>query len=187
MVEILVVVLVIALFSAILVADFPRIKKRMALSRAVYAVSQDIKKVQDMGFSGVKIEGVPVAGYGIYFNLDTLGDKKYIIYADRGTGTVGDKRFSGVYVDCDDPEAQADQDCIIEEIDMSSEPGIIIKEFKSVSDLRQLSVNFSPPNPEIIISTLAEGKNNAEIVLGMESGEDSRSVQINLSGLIEVK
>jgi type II secretory pathway pseudopilin PulG len=86
LVEIIVVIFIIALFSAIVIADFPTIQKHFALSRASYQLAQDLRKIQDLGLSGVQTKDmigntISVQGYGIYINT-SQSREQYVMYAD---------------------------------------------------------------------------------------------------------
>ena len=68
LVEIILVIFMITMFSGILVYNFPRVLKQFALSGASYKLAQDLRKVEDLGLSGVEtIEGAK--GYGLYINI----------------------------------------------------------------------------------------------------------------------
>lgn len=174
MVEILVVIFVIALFSSILVIGFPKIIRQFALIRAVYKMSQDLRKTQDMGLSGQQVKGINVKGYGVYINLDSsnLGNKKYIIYADINDN----QRYEGT-------------DSIIETIDFSqTELGVIMNRIDGTTNNQQVDINFKPPNPAITITSLLSGINRAQIIFALESDLlKTRIVSVNTAGLIEVK
>ena len=194
LIEILVVVFIIALFSSILVTDFPKIKRQFALTRAVYKMSQDLRRTQDMGFSGQQIEGLDVKGYGVYINLNdaNLRNKKYIIYADRGN-TPDQKYSEESFVDCRQ-QTNPQADCVIEEIDLSqTEPEVIINTIENTADGRWVDINFAPPNPATTITELAEDSsgtkfNRAMIIFAIESEPlKERMVSVNTSGLIEIK
>ncbi len=196
LVEIVVAILIITLFSIIVVANFPKIKKQFALSRAVYRVAQDIRKAEDLGLSGIQtIEGVEAKGYGFF--IDQLVDnKKYLIYAD--TNDPADSK----YTDYGDSI-----DYIIEEINLADmEQGVFIErmfvifsnELESEVDIHYLSVNFSPPNPDITITTDAPNPSFSEgvlsiikkvgIVLSLDTDQYSKKIiYINSSGLIEIE
>lgn len=180
LVEILVVIFIIALFSGILVSDFPKIRRRFSLTRATYKLAQDLKRVQDMGFSGVRLKDslVRAKGYGIYIDLKALGNKEYLMYADT-TEPADQKYTSG-------------EDYIIETTDFSTtEKEVIIKEIKNTDNYNQwVIINFKPPNPDIEITKLASGMNRVEITLALENDSDplnTKSVFVYTSGLIETK
>lgn len=188
LVEIIIAILIVTLFSSILISDFPRILKQFALSRATYKLAQDFRKTQDLGLSGVQIkdnqgELIDAKGYGIYFNLNN--DTEYIIYADRADDP--DHKYNNVGQFCSDND-QKNIDCILERINISaSNSDLIIKNIEYI-DANYTSVNFVPPNPTIDIDNISLGSSEIGVVLGLKSDPSfERTVWINKSGLIKTK
>ena len=177
LVEVIVVVFIIAMFSAILISDFPKIRRQFALSRATYKFSQDMRRTQDMALSGAQLEsGGQARGYGIY--VDLADNKKYIIYAD--TFVPNDNEYTaGSY-----PAG----DYIVDTVDISQEEkGVIIKEINHVN-YSWVSVDFAPPNPTTTITSLSLGEDNVEVIFALEVDQSiTRIVSVNTSGLVEVK
>ncbi len=183
LIEIMVTIAIITLFSMILIADYPKIKRQFALSRAVYKFAQDLRKTQDMGLSGVQIKDenqvvVEAEGYGIYININLSSsdgnNKQYKIYADiNGNGKYN-----------------SEGDYVIKTVDFGeTEKGVIIQEIiNTKNNAPSVSINFSPPNPDIEIWQLESNRNNVEIVFALSSDPtNKRKVSVNTSGLIEVK
>ena len=192
LVEILVVIFIIALFSSILVADFPEIKRQFALTRAVHKMSQDLRRVQDMGLSGQKIkdnEGndISVKSYGLYIDINnpSLGNKKYIIYADINE----DQKYDVSGNICG--EQLTFQDCIIETIDFSQiESAVFIDRIENTADGSGawIDINFKPPNPTVTITNLSPELSRAQIIFTINSvPPKERIVFVNKAGLIEIK
>ncbi|OGZ90402.1 MAG: hypothetical protein A2528_02360 [Candidatus Staskawiczbacteria bacterium RIFOXYD2_FULL_37_9] len=193
LVEIIVVIFIIGIFSVILVADFPTIQKQFALSRATYKLGQDIRKTEDLGLSGVQITD-KVKGYGIYFNLQNSPAVKYLIYADID----GNQEFDGNFLTgfCSDDSGE---DCIIEIVDISEESkSLYIDRIENIDNPVSgfTSVNFSPPNPTVKISNiinmcqgdLCQYADRIGIVLKLNSDDSlERTVFVNKSGMIEVR
>lgn len=175
LVEIIVVIFIIAIFSTILISDFPTIQRQFALSRAAYKLAEDLRRAQDLSLSGVKTNdssGQPIAkvyGYGVYFNLSV--PTQYIIYADVGNFQ---RYISG--------------DPIIETTDISKDnPSLYIKQINNINGA-YVSINFSPPDPTIKIDNLSSGNSEIGIVLGLNSDSSAiRTVWANTSGLINVQ
>ena len=185
LVEIVVVIFIITMFSVILISDFPQIQRQYALSRAAYKLAQNLRRVQDLGLSGVKIkndagESLQAAGYGLYIDLRNPPAKQYLIYADT---CRADSRY-GMDSSCNN----GGQDYIIETINVVDDgPSVFIKAINNVNALFT-SINFSPPNPYINIENLSSQKTNIEIVLALSYDPSiTRSVSMNTAGLIEVK
>ena len=100
LIEIIVVIFIIAIFSLIIIADFPGIEKQYALSNATYKLAQDFRRVQDLGLSGIQLldadgNQINVQGYGIYIN-PAVSDSVYLIYAD--VGDEADQRYTGDFL-----------------------------------------------------------------------------------------
>ncbi len=193
LVEIIVVIFIIAVFSSILVSNLPQILRQFALSRSIHSLSQNLRKVQDLGLSGVLIiqseEGEPdqieAKGYGVYFNL--AGSNQYIIYADRGD--TPDYQYDGSSQMCGE-DINPEADCILEIIDVTEENSdLYIKEIENISSgFNSVSINFAPPNPSIVINNLSTNKKEVGIILGLKSDPSlSRSAWINISGLIRIE
>ena len=189
LIEIVVVIFIIALFSMILISDFPKIQRQFALSRVTYKLAQDLRKTQDLGLSGVQIkdsQGNPIAakGYGIY--ISTPPTEQYVIYADRGNNPnyKYDNSSSQLCSDNTEPES----DCILETIDVSKEnPDLKIKNIENIIG-SYVSINFRPPDPIVDIDTLSSSSSKIGIVLGLSSDSSAiRKVWVNTSGLINVQ
>lgn len=163
LIELIVVIAIIAIFSMILAANFPRIMQQYALSRATYKLAQDIRRAEDMSLSGVyKILDaggniIPVLGYGIFF--DRKDTKKYSLYAVVKGALAGVKpttlcslmsKSNGNYTYC-----------IIETIDLSdANLNIAINSFAdnaTCSNCDWASISFYPPSPFISVRDSAIG------------------------------
>lgn len=175
LIEIMVIISVIAILSGIVVSDFPKIKLQLSLSRASHILVRDLKLAQDLSGSGTQItilenEIVTPVGFGVYVDNESLGNKKYYVYADIN----GDKQYQAI-------------DYIYKEIDFEQlEPGIIIKEIRGASS--KLDINFTSPNFSTTISNLLPGNEVVEIVLIIEKYPNIyRSIYVNKAGLIQSK
>jgi len=181
LIEIIVAIAIITLFSMILLADYPKIRRQFALSRSTYKLAQDLRKTQDLGLSGVQIAGIQAKGYGIYISFEEDKNKEYIIYADNCPVTPAEPDYEyTIGGDCNDS--------IIETVDISqAEREVYIKEIIRI-DGNQTSINFNPPNPDIVINNIRSNESSIGIVLALSSDSSStRTVYINTSGLIEVE
>ena len=180
--EIAVAIVIIVFFSMVLIADFPGIIRQFAVSRSAYKLSQDIRRTEDLGLSGIQIESQetpPPGGYGLYINTEGGGDKQYIIYADNCSGP---------------PNFEYDSDgcdSIIETIKMFEEKGgVYIKYIKNEVELSfsSVSINFTPPNPKVTITAAGGEINSINIVIGSTFDNNlEKIISVNSSGLIEVK
>jgi hypothetical protein len=201
-VEIAVVVFIIMLFTTILIANFPKILRQMALSKATYKLEQDLRKTEDLALSGVKVKdknGCPVpvkngSGYGIY--IPSVPTTQYAIYAD----VTGDYKYTNgpVYPKCTDVSYYSDSactqkqpsnqaDCVTDIIDIAGEnpgAGLSITNLQNVAS--PTSINFIPPNPKIIIDNLSGSSSTIGISL-KNSDSSTITVQVSTSGLISVQ
>lgn len=177
LIEIMVVVFIIATLSTILIADFPRVKKQMALSRIAHKFMQDLKTAQDLGGSGSQIinsngNALTTKGCGIYINQELLGDQVYLIYADID----GNNQYN------------QGTDYVISQIDFSGESeGIYIYSIYNANS-QGLSINFEPPNFTTKIADLLAGKTEVGVVFAVRSDSSiTKSIYVNTSGLIELR
>jgi hypothetical protein len=194
LVEIIIAVFIAALFSAILISDFPRIIKHYSLSKSAYKLAQDIRRIQDLGLSGFQItdeqgNSIGAKGYGVYLSL--MYDQEYIIYADMG-GDGFDQKYDNDRQSCFG-EVNSTKDCVMEIINIGQEnPDLKIKEIKifylNFMSVNNVSINFAPPDPTTSIFHSEDFYSEVGIVLGLKSYEDaSKTVWVNSAGLIRVE
>jgi type II secretory pathway pseudopilin PulG len=195
LIEIIVVIFIIVIFSMILVVNFPTILKQYALSRVTYKLAQDLRKTEDLGLSGVPLYDISgktqikVKGYGIYINLNNTN--QYSIYADvNGSESYdGDTSFpfcnSQAYAG-----TKEEADCVIDTIDLSKENSSLY--IKSLNDEKGfyniIDINFTPPDPTTTITAVPNSPiNKIDINLTNNLSTSSvRTVTVNKSGLIDI-
>jgi len=178
LVEMLVVLAVMAVLSAVVIANFPQVRLQFALSRSAYEFAQTIRKAQNLAISSVEYKdnnGVTrqISGYGVFVDTGSfLGNKKYIIYADT---YPGNQQYDGL-------------DYIVETVDLAAnEQGVVVKEVHHTPG-KGASINFTPPNPVTTLTQLNAGESSVEVVFALESNlNQTKTVFINQSGLVEVK
>lgn len=179
LIEIVVAIFMVSILTIVFVANFPKVLRQFAVSRASYKLAQNLRRAEDLGLSGVKVSGIgstPKGGYGIYIDSSPGQNQKYVLYADTGTFT--------------DYEYVEGQDTIVENIDISSEePGVVISKIENTGGGSLVSINFTPPNPTITITPgLQVGETGVDITLSSSVDNSiKRIVSVNTSGLIEVK
>ena len=200
LIEIIVVIFITMMFSLILISDFPKIQKQYALSSATYKLSQDFRKTEDLGLSGIKLNDVNgkqifVKGYGIYISSNS---KQYKIYADIATldNPKGNQKFDDTNVACDKYDINNDQgDCIMETIDLAGRnPSLKIMSIDTIennnshTNFNYISINFMPPNPIINIDDETSNVySGIKIILGLVDNTSTRTVLVNTAGLINVQ
>ena len=191
-VELLVVIVIVSLFIIIVISNFPQIRLQFALSRVAYKFNQDLRRAQNLASSTVQFKDSlgtiqSVNGYGVYVDMDALGNKKYIIYADKPTGSTTINAItyptSNQYYD--------NADYSVETIDLSiTEPGIIIKEIDTPTTSSSIGVNFNSSDlaTTIEIPQLLATKNSVDIVFAIQTDPTkTKTVSVNHSGSIVIK
>lgn len=193
-IELLVVVAITAAIALVAISNFPDIQLQFALKRTAYKFAQDLKRAQNMAWSGIPYANVskmpPNPSYGVYVDTANLGNKKYIIYSDSSPAD-----YKYLWGGIDD---------IVETIDFSSlEKGIIIKgvEIDSIPPIDSVpcvdpceigvSVNFSFDK---INTTLTSHEislpvpSKLKFTFAIESDQSkTRTVSANNYGLIEMQ
>ena len=177
MIELIVVISLILVFSGVIISNFSSAKLQFSLSRVAYQLEQDLSKAQNMALSSVPYKdslGVEhqVDGYGVYVNLTGLGNTKYIVYADK---SPGNNKYDT-------------SDYLIKQVDFSlNEPGIIIQNMFGVSGGNTTSVNFKSVDLSTSIDNLLVGSNSVSFYIS-EASElfKTKTVSINTAGLIQV-
>jgi type II secretory pathway pseudopilin PulG len=203
-IEIAVVITIVVLFSSILIADFPRLQRQFALSRVSYKLTQDFRKTQDLGLSGIETldsagGNIIVKGYGIYVNLND-SEIQYYVYAD--VPTAGQTEYPNgnnkydiyspvVYCNAQSPIIK---DCIVDAIDISKEnKNLYIKKIVNSADDEigtSAGINFNPPNPTVTITLNGSATTEKEIgiVIGLTNDSSAeRTVWVNVSGRIRIQ
>jgi len=201
LIEIIIAIFIIVLFSLIITANFPGIQRQFALSRTAYKLAQDLRKAQNMALSGIKMTDgsespmpISVQGYGVYIDLSNQPTEQYLIYAD----VDGDQKYDGGSASpifCSNVNQASNgalkSDCVVEIIDVSKEnPNLFIESISNISST-YTSINFKPPDPTVNIDNRCLSCPNGSTIgikLGLATDSSSeRTVQVNTSGLIGVK
>jgi len=181
LIELLVTISIIIILSALIIPNYSSGSKRMALGRAAYKLSQDIRWTQELAVSSqaTVCSSGTLKGYGIYFNK--IGDDKeeYIIFAE-----------------CNDTEPNYDYDAGSDDIisggDIKIEKGIEISKIeKNSTSLDNISVIFIPPDPTTYIEHSNSGY-EAKITLcigGADCGTADyyKVISVNNSGRIKIE
>jgi len=165
LVELLAVVAIIGIISAIALPNYFKMQKQFVLSGANQKLAHDIRMAQEMAMSAKTESGCPADsgykfGYGVYFSLSV--PSSYIIFADCNDNKNYD--FSPT-------------DKVIETI--TFENGVIIS---NLSPGDPLEVVFTPPTPAVTIN-FNSSNTNAEITITSEG--KYKSVKVNKAGLID--
>jgi len=176
-IELLMVIAIITILPVVVLSNFPQVKLQFALSRSAHAFAQNVRKVQDLALSSTPYKDSfnivrPVGGYGIYVDINNLGNKKYIIYADALPA-------NGQYDVAD---------YVVVAVDLAaSEPGGAIVGLNHVF-LNKASINFSVPNAAASITQLDKNNTAVEIIFALEKDPaKTKSVFVSTAGLVEIQ
>ncbi|MBU2579509.1 prepilin-type N-terminal cleavage/methylation domain-containing protein [Patescibacteria group bacterium] len=163
MTELLVVMFIISLISAITLANYRQGQRKYILAQSVQKLVSDIRKAQNMALSGFDIAGA-YYGYGVYLEE---GDSYYIIY--------GDVNDNSTYQSSDD---------IIEEVSLFPQ-GV---EVDSVSTpAGKMSIFFEPPQPTTYINGNNTPGLSGTISLKVTNSSLSKTIRVTTAGLIQVE
>ncbi|MFC1630116.1 Tfp pilus assembly protein FimT/FimU [Patescibacteria group bacterium] len=177
LIELLVVISVITIISAVVFVNYRSYQDQLALQRAAYKLAQDIRKTQGYVMGAKICDGcgvVPQGGYGIKL-VDE--DDFYIIYADNN----GDKKHS---------TSPAPSDTTIETI--SFEKGVKISNIMfpvSGQDVGQASINFTPPDPETNITGWSPDVTGIRLQITVSlklDPSETKYIEVNVPGGIKV-
>ncbi len=159
LVELLVVISIIAVISAIVFANYREGEKQFALQRSAHKLAQDIRRAQNMAMAARGIGGVVPRGYGIH--LITTSPTQYILFADNNGNGLRDAGDTDVET-------------------LGLETGNSIT---GLSPASPLTIVFFPPDPTVLISG-SPANTLASISLNYAGGA-GRTVSVNRAGLIE--
>ena len=169
LIEILVVMVIIALFSIAVFANYQSGQKKYVLSQAIQMLVSDLRRAQNMAIAGVEISGIceEGSGYACYGFYADQEDDFYVIFGDKNNN-----------------KTLQPSDIIIETINLPEQVKI-----KSVSNsfdaTTKTNVFFEPPIPTVYIN----GDSDigwAKIVLELEGTTLEQSVTVTTVGLIQV-
>ena len=182
------VIVIIGIFTAILIADFPEILRQFGLSRAAYNLAQNLRVAEDLGLSGATVTDIngtsinTTKGYGIYINKGCAvnsgisADQQYVVYADSSSETPQYANYGCIY------------SSIINIVDLSKEnPDVYIQSFPGSNGSNTESIDFIPPDPEVVFSPQTDST-EVGITLSLRSEPGTtRTVYINKAGRIRVQ
>jgi prepilin-type N-terminal cleavage/methylation domain-containing protein len=178
--EILVVMGIIVVLSALIFANFKASTKTLALQRATHKLSQDLKWVQKMALGAERVTKANIlpGRYGIYLN--TSSPRQYIIFADCND----DDEFN----DAKNCKAHPEGEAYPEELEK-----VMIEEGVKLEKLYLPKINQATSSLTVLFErttlwVLIKLGNEAEITLALEDDPNSSStIYINRAGLIGIK
>ncbi|MDD5145535.1 MAG: type II secretion system protein [Candidatus Pacebacteria bacterium] len=169
LVEIMVVISIIGIMSAITIPRYRSGQNHLALQRAASKLAQDIRRAEEMVISSADCPacgGSSARGYGVFA---ISGSDSYILYADTQSP---DKFYSG-------------SDAVLETIKL--EKNIVISGINTPQN--QISVNFEPPDPAVNLNYMP-GSEVPEAIITLSvnnSPLENKKIHVNKAGLIYVE
>lgn len=164
--ELLIVMIIIVILTAIVFANYKSGQRQLALQRAANKLGQDIRRIQSM--AGLAEEGCEVAGffpadyeYGYGIHFESIITDQYVLFADCN----GNKTYDS----SDDKDVE------------------IIKFEKEVQGSgNETTIIFVPPDPIVFGSAGSEltGSEDITIYLKKDSSKQ-KTITVHGSGLVE--
>jgi len=161
--ELLVVIAVISILSAIILPSYRTGERLFALQRSAYKVAQDIRRAQEMAMSAKEFQGSLPSRYGIEFGKNR---DYYILFADLN-----------------DNGKRESSDIEVERITL--EKGIKIQDLLTPSSKDMVWVAFKPPDP---LTTIRDpGDRSILSIQLINASNQTKIVSVNNAGLIYVE
>lgn len=114
LIEMLVVITIFTIMTAVIMADFPSFRDKTALDLIAQEIATTIRQAQVYGI-GTREAGSKFTSYGIYFDLsDTtnLGKKAFYLYADKDA--TNSFSSPNPLLNCNQTGEGENEDCLIE-------------------------------------------------------------------------
>lgn len=188
-VEILTVLVIISILSAIILANYSTGQKELALTRAANKLAQDLARAKEMAMSikdhkvGEDMPTPSHGGYGIFFDLDE--PFHYILFADCNKNKIYDsnQKDKDRCYDAYNPETGSSffYPELVEDIPL--EKNVKISSLSPLSSENSLVITFRPPNPDVNFNP--DDVSIATITLSIDGKQ--KKVNIYKSGLIFVE
>lgn len=163
LVELIVVIAIITILTAIVLPNYRSGDKQLALQRSASKLAQNLRRTQEMSMSAKEVSGTVPYGFGIYFN--SASPNNYIIFADLDNShhrNAGDQDFETVSLESD-------------------------IRISGLSPAGSFSILFAPPDPVVWINGLSSGV-TAIITLGITGDVVSNQIiSANNAGLIAIE
>ncbi len=168
--ELLVSMFIMIVLSTILVARYRSSNPDYTLTQAAQKMASDIRKAQNMSMNGIDINSTTgYYGYGINVSKNT---SSYILFADKGN----DKKYDN------------GTDVKIGGADIQLPAKIIIDSIRFGNPVNTADIFFVPPDPTTSIITFPSRlSTEIDITLKEQSTSKTKTVEVNLAGLIEAQ
>lgn len=162
LIELVVVIAIMAIISAILFAGKQREEKRWALQFSAYELAQNFREMQEMAMGAGEIQcgGVYTYSFGIHF----LESDSYSLYADCNDNNIKD------------------------EADVFLRTARFRKEVKICSlSLSPLDIVFTPPEPQSFINNEPIDQEGIITLCLKDDETETKIVKVNTVGKIEIE
>lgn len=160
-IELLVVVSIIVLLTALTLPNYRLGDNQLALQRSAYKTSQDLRRALEFAISVKEFNGIIPSGYGVYFDLDQ--SDRYIMFADLNSDHI----YSG--------SNEKTEEIVLE-------GNVVLNSLVPVDLGSSLTVFFAPPNPTVQFLPDA-----AVATINIKVGALQKTIQVNKAGLIAVE
>jgi prepilin-type N-terminal cleavage/methylation domain-containing protein len=179
LVELLTVMAIIVVIGGMMLANYRKGGRQVALDMQSYKLAQDLRRTQEWALAAHEVGGVAVNGYGVYVKPQ---ENSYFIYLDNGNDGSSILPGNGSY--------DAGYDTILETINLNS--GIEILSGTVCSDVGVcgpadwVSVEYMIPDP----TTKMNGGDNikiVEVVFRIKGTSTTGKVVVNKAGLVYVE
>ncbi len=173
LIELIVSISVIVMITAIFLANYRTATKNSDLRMTAQRVVSDIRLAQNyaLGLASYGPAGMrtpPTGGWGIVFDLASLGNQQYIIFADDN----GNQVFNG-------GEGEVAYGAVVTKL-----PNNTI--IDSISIGHRVDINYLPPDPIVTLSGSAGTHQSVDVVLRDTQTNQTKTIRINFLGLAEV-
>jgi prepilin-type N-terminal cleavage/methylation domain-containing protein len=176
--ELLTVVIIIGILSAVVFSNYGGSNKTMALGRASQQLAQDLRRAQQMSMGSLSGVAGVTAGYGMYFINASSGSPSSLSYIIFRNDTKASLNASYV---------NSSSDPTVETINI--EKGIKICDIKvngTTLGSNPLSVFFLPPDPITYINGGYVGSTASIVLCVADDASKTMTVKINNSGMIDI-
>ncbi len=178
LIEMLVVIGVMAVISALILANNNRFGGVVLLQNLAYDIALSIRQAQVYGIAVARFNESFDAGYGMHFQIDTnpSAQSAYVLFAD-----VND---NGVY----DPPGELVQSTFIAGGYRIAQLCVTPASASDRCDITSLDILFVRPEPDAYIrSPQVSGLNEAGSITVISPREDTKTIRIYANGQISVE
>lgn len=172
LIELLVVMAIIISLTALIVPNYQVSQTQHALLRSSHQLSHDLGRAKAMALSAKEIGPVgqkfyPSGGYGIYLVLTSPGN--YLLFADCDNDKTYDTTGNVCVPAVGSPFPE-----LIETISLESRVTL-----SNISPSSPLNITFAAPDPTVTITPVS-----SQAIITLSAGGQTRTVSVNLAGLI---